>query len=169
VVVVVAVELLPVAPAGAVPRVPSPRPAPGLTPPKSPPSPDVPVETVIAGAAAEVVVALSGFGAKRPSPVVPGAVTVVGVDPAPVEGAAVVPVPVVVIPGGFRPPKILKPLVIPVVGAAPVGFVSNRPQAGAAVVGVAVEIAALMVKRALRGTQDKAEIAHQSLPQASAH
>lgn len=132
-----AVVLVPVAPAGGtVLAVPSPKPVPGarvgLTPPKSP---------VLAGAAELVAGAVSVFGAKRFSPAVPRAVADVEVEPVPV---AAVPVPSAVVPGGFKPPNILNPLVEPVVGAAVVAVVdlaSNGPPAGAAVVGVVSAVA----------------------------
>ncbi len=136
-----AVVVVPVVPAaGPVLAFPSPKPVPGLmvglAPPKSPPKAGA-VAEVLAGADV-VVAAVSGFGAKRLGPVVPAAVVDVGVDPAPIEGAAAVPVPVAVAPGGFKLPKRFDPLAVPVLGAAVVGLVSNRPPDGADIVGAVV-------------------------------
>ena len=134
-----AVVLVPVVPAaGAVFAVPSPKPVPGalvgLAPPKSPPKAGAAVADVLAGAAEEVAVVVSVFGAKKFNPVVAGAVVDVAVDPVPIEGAAVVPVSVAFAPGGFKLPKIFDPLVVPVLGATVVGLASNRPPDGVVVV-----------------------------------
>ena len=134
VVVVGVVVLVPAGPAaGAALAPPSPKPVPGavlgLAPPKSPPKVGAAVVVVLVGVAEVVVVGASVFGAKRFNPVVAGAVVNVGVDPVPIDGAAVVPVPVVIDPGIFNPPNRLDPLVVPELGAAVVA----EPPARAAV------------------------------------
>lgn len=148
-----AVVLVPVVPAaGAVFAVPSPKPVPGarvgFEPPKSPPKPGAAVADVLAGTAEVVVVPVSAFGAKRFDPVVTAA------DPVPIEGAAVVPVPVVVAPGGFKLPKRFDPLAVPVLGAAVVGLALNRPPDGAAIVGAVAVVADIHCQRRLTSVQD---------------
>ena len=146
-----------VPPAGAVLAVPSPKLVPGamvgLAPPKSPPNAGAAVADVLAGAVEAVAAVVSVFGAKKFNPVVAGAVFDVGVDPVPIEGAAVVPVSVAIAPGGLKLPKIFDPLVVPVLGAAVVGLAPNRPPDGAVIVGAVVVVVDIDRQEGLTSTQ----------------